>query len=77
MVKHWLTIDCKIIASHFIKINCMLVGLDCIDYVPYFENNYLAVAASLNGGNVLDYFVRSVLCWISALGLTITEGKSY
>lgn len=35
----------------------------------------MAVAASLNGGNVLDFFVRSILTWVSALGLNITEGN--
>lgn len=35
----------------------------------------MAVAASLNGGNVLDYFVRSMSGWVSDLGLTITEGN--
>lgn len=64
-------------AYHFNKMFCILVELDGIEYVPYFENNYLAVAASLNGGNVLDYFVRSVFGWVSALGLSITEGKRY
>jgi len=29
----------------------------------------------MNGGNVLDFFVRSVFSWVSALGLTITEGN--
>lgn len=51
------------------------VRLDGIEYFPYFENQFLAVAASLNGGNVLDFFVKSVLSWVSVLGLTITEGN--
>jgi len=54
--------------------NFFIVGLDGVEYFPYFENHFLAVAASLNGGNVLDSFVRSVFSWVSALGLTITEG---
>lgn len=29
-----------------------------IDYIPYFDKRYLAVSASLNGGNVLDSFVK-------------------
>ncbi|XP_001952623.3 sedoheptulokinase isoform X1 [Acyrthosiphon pisum] len=48
---------------------------DSVEYFPYFENHFLAVAASLNGGNVLDSFVRSVFSWVSALGLTITEDE--
>jgi sedoheptulokinase len=52
-----------------------IVRLDGVEYFPYFENQFLAVAASLNGGNVLDFFVKSVLSWVSALGLTITEGN--
>lgn len=35
----------------------------------------MAVAASLNGGNVLDCFIKSVCGWISDLGLTLTEGN--
>jgi len=31
-----------------------------IDYFPYFEDRYLSVAASLNGGNVLHAFVRTM-----------------
>jgi hypothetical protein len=52
-----------------------IVRLDGVEYFPYFENDYLAVAASLNGGNVLNVFVKSVLNWVSVLGLNITEGK--
>ncbi|KAL5235666.1 hypothetical protein ACI65C_003076 [Semiaphis heraclei] len=48
---------------------------DGVEYFPYFDNYFLAVAASLNGGNVLDFFVRSVFSWVSALGLTITEDE--
>ncbi|KAE9540071.1 hypothetical protein AGLY_005323 [Aphis glycines] len=48
---------------------------DGVEYFPYYDNHFLAVAASLNGGNVLDCFVRSVLSWVSALGLNITEDE--
>jgi len=52
-----------------------IIQLDCVEYLPYFDNDFLAVAASLNGGNVLDSFVRSVFGWVSDLGLTVTEGN--
>ncbi|RWS11814.1 sedoheptulokinase-like protein [Dinothrombium tinctorium] len=32
----------------------------CVDFFPYFERNFLAVAASLNGGNVLQIYVNNV-----------------
>ncbi|XP_050531980.1 sedoheptulokinase-like isoform X2 [Daktulosphaira vitifoliae] len=44
-----------------------------IEYFPFFQNYFLVVAASLNGGNVLDIFVNSILNWIVSLGLSITK----
>lgn len=66
-----------ILTNHGTTYYLNIVRLDGVEYFPYFENSYLAVAASLNGGNVLDFFVKSVLNWVSALGLNITEGKLY
>lgn len=40
-----------------------------ISYFPYFESTYLAVAASLNGGNVLASFVEMLTSWMRELGL--------
>ncbi|XP_062582550.1 sedoheptulokinase-like [Saccostrea cucullata] len=39
-----------------------------IQFFPYFNNQYLAVAASLNGGNVLSQFVNMVQNWIGVFG---------
>ncbi|KAJ7416445.1 Sedoheptulokinase [Willisornis vidua] len=39
-----------------------------ITYFPYFNGDYLAVAASLNGGNVLAAFVGMVAQWTQELG---------
>ena len=39
-----------------------------ISYFPYFNEQYLAVAASLNGGNVLAHFVKMVRQWFTAFG---------
>lgn len=39
-----------------------------ISYFPYFDNSYLAVAASLNGGNVLATFVEMLSTWMKELG---------
>lgn len=39
-----------------------------IEYFPYFKGRYLAVAASLNGGNVLAAFVRMLQQWTHELG---------
>lgn len=46
-----------------------------IEYFPYFEGRYLAVAASLNGGNVLAVFVRMLQQWTHELGLGVPESK--
>lgn len=40
-----------------------------ISYFPYFEDAYLAVAASLNGGNVLATFVEMLAAWMKELGV--------
>ncbi|XP_014662311.1 PREDICTED: sedoheptulokinase-like [Priapulus caudatus] len=49
--------------------------LSPIEYFPYFQGRYLAVAASLNGGNVLAAFVRMLQQWTHELGLGVPENK--
>uniref|UniRef100_A0A8C6VFH3 Sedoheptulokinase n=1 Tax=Naja naja TaxID=35670 RepID=A0A8C6VFH3_NAJNA len=44
-----------------------------VQYFPYFDNRYLAVAASLNGGNVMATFVKMVVGWMAELGRTFEE----
>lgn len=39
-----------------------------ISYFPYVGDSYLAVAASLNGGNVLAMFVAMLKLWMKELG---------
>ncbi|GAB6018691.1 hypothetical protein CHUAL_000367 [Chamberlinius hualienensis] len=46
-----------------------------IEYFPYFNGRYLAVAASLNGGNVMAVFVRMLQQWTHELGLGVPEDK--
>ncbi|XP_025910924.1 sedoheptulokinase isoform X3 [Apteryx rowi] len=48
-----------------------------VTYFPYFSGNYLAVAASLNGGNVLATFVDMVAQWTAELGLEVQETTIY
>ncbi|NXA35240.1 SHPK Sedoheptulokinase, partial [Eudromia elegans] len=48
-----------------------------VTYYPYFSGSYLAVAASLNGGNVLAMFVDMVTQWIAELGLEVQETTIY
>lgn len=48
-----------------------------ISYFPYFESSYLAVAASLNGGNVLATFVETLTKWMSVLGAEVPESSVY
>lgn len=40
-----------------------------ISFFPYFDSSYLAVAASLNGGNVLATFVEMLNAWMKDLGM--------
>jgi sedoheptulokinase len=47
-----------------------------ITIFPYFGDKVLLVAASLNGGNVLDTFVESLLNWYSQLGIQIQSELS-
>lgn len=47
-----------------------------ISYFPYFEDTYLAVAASLNGGNVLATFVAMLAAWMKDLGVYLVDVDS-
>ncbi|XP_042287087.1 sedoheptulokinase [Thunnus maccoyii] len=44
-----------------------------ISFFPYFDSSYLAVAASLNGGNVLATFVEMLTAWMKELGAELNE----
>ncbi|XP_059206938.1 sedoheptulokinase [Centropristis striata] len=44
-----------------------------ISYFPYFDDSYLAVAASLNGGNVLATFVQMLTSWMKDLGAEMSD----
>ncbi|XP_076606355.1 sedoheptulokinase [Chaetodon auriga] len=48
-----------------------------ISYFPYFEDSYLAVAASLNGGNVLATFVGMLTAWMKELGAELSDSCLY
>ncbi|XP_060060146.1 sedoheptulokinase isoform X2 [Erinaceus europaeus] len=48
-----------------------------VAYFPYFDRTYLAVAASLNGGNVLATFVHMLVQWMADLGLETEESTVY
>lgn len=48
-----------------------------ISYFPYFESTYLAVAASLNGGNVLARFVEMLTSWMRDLGAELSDSCLY
>jgi len=45
-----------------------------VQYFPYFDNQYLAVAASLNGGNSLALFVKILQQWAHELGFSVPQG---
>ncbi|XP_032072376.1 sedoheptulokinase [Thamnophis elegans] len=48
-----------------------------VQYFPYFDNRYLAVAASLNGGNVMATFVKMLVGWMAELGIEASESDLY
>ncbi|XP_034608594.1 sedoheptulokinase isoform X5 [Trachemys scripta elegans] len=52
-------------------------SLSAVAYFPYFDGNYLAVAASLNGGNVLATFVDMLARWMAELGYEVLESNVY
>uniref|UniRef100_UPI00398EF05C sedoheptulokinase n=1 Tax=Pristiophorus japonicus TaxID=55135 RepID=UPI00398EF05C len=48
-----------------------------VAFYPYLDGIYLAVAASLNGGNVLSSFVGMLKQWVQELGLEVPESTIY
>ncbi|XP_061154664.1 sedoheptulokinase isoform X2 [Syngnathus typhle] len=48
-----------------------------IAFFPYFDSSYLAVAAALNGGNVLATFVDMLTGWMKELGVELSEQSLY
>ncbi|KAM8898313.1 sedoheptulokinase isoform 2-T4 [Spinachia spinachia] len=48
-----------------------------VSYFPYFDDSYLAVAASLNGGNVMATFVGMLTSWMKELGAQMTDSGLY
>lgn len=51
------------------------LGCTTIEHLPYFHNNYLVVAASLNGGNVLATFVKMLQQWMLEFSFPIPQSK--
>lgn len=48
-----------------------------VSFFPYFHSSYLAVAASLNGGNVLAGFVAMLTKWMGELGAEMIDASVY
>ncbi|XP_077361258.1 sedoheptulokinase isoform X1 [Festucalex cinctus] len=48
-----------------------------VAFFPYFGSSYLAVAAALNGGNVLATFVEMLTGWMKELGVELNEQSLY
>lgn len=46
-----------------------------VEYFPYFKNQFIAVAASLNGGNSLATFVKMLQQWALELGFSVPQCK--
>ncbi|XP_075053045.1 sedoheptulokinase [Mixophyes fleayi] len=50
---------------------------EAVTYFPYFKDQYLAVAASLNGGNVFVSFVTMLAQWMTELGFETSDSNIY
>lgn len=49
-----------------------------LDFFPYFEGRWLAVAASLNGGNAFDLLVECIRDLVNKVGqLSLTKGETW
>nr|XP_014354449.1 PREDICTED: sedoheptulokinase [Latimeria chalumnae] len=48
-----------------------------VAYFPYFDGVHLAVAASLNGGNVIATFVAMLTQWLRELGVSVPDSAIY
>lgn len=46
-----------------------------LEYFPYFKNQFIVVAASLNGGNCLATFVKMLQQWTMELGFSVPQCK--
>jgi len=46
-----------------------------VEFFPYIEGRYIAVAASLTGGNALAAFVRMIQLWCVELGCNVPQSK--
>ncbi|CAH1105025.1 unnamed protein product [Psylliodes chrysocephalus] len=47
--------------------------IEPLSFWPYFNNMYVGVAASLNGGNALVFFVDMLEAWFSDLGVNLNK----
>ncbi|XP_075980015.1 sedoheptulokinase-like [Anticarsia gemmatalis] len=59
----------------FVVNNISELGCKTVEHLPYFDNTYLVVAASLNGGNVLATFVKMLQQWMLELGFPTPQAK--
>lgn len=59
----------------FVANDIIDLGCATIEYLPYFNNTYLVVAASLNGGNVLATFVKMLQQWMLEFGCPVPQSK--
>lgn len=46
-----------------------------VEFFPYFQNRYIAVAASMTGGNCLATFIRMIQQWVIQLGVSVPQSK--
>lgn len=48
-----------------------------VEYIPYFNHTYVAIAASLNGGNCLATFVKTLQQWALELGYSVPQCNNW
>ena len=48
-----------------------------VEYFPYFEGQYLAVAAALTGGNALAKFISMFSEWLREFGCQYEKGSLF
>ncbi|XP_030648242.1 sedoheptulokinase isoform X2 [Chanos chanos] len=56
---------------------CAPDPLSPVAFFPYFDGSYLAVAASLNGGNVMATFVGMLSAWMKEFGVEVRDSDIY
>ncbi|XP_046564655.1 sedoheptulokinase-like [Haliotis rubra] len=60
-----------------VRSDCLKEKPCTLDYFPYFGDEYLALSAGLNGGNVLQHFMSMLQGWCSEFGFALSEADMW